>query len=432
MRACYEVFLAVEHGIQSATSSPESDLATIDERCDIYAGLLDELTSMGISTVRFVDILQCRIKKELSYPPGIHFLMMHALGPIFWQEREVALTEVPPILDVVRQDIKGIAALVAELKTHTQSMRERFSVLQLGQIKALPDQVRYDLKVLVELSLDGLPSWASTVRVHGSCILKNIPKLNPFDATLDAAATIRANTRQIYSRFGPYVSLVASAQSSTAPKCAFMHETAKALGAYVAEVAYLTGTLSLLFCAVMDAMQFNTDDLEPWLDTIASEYEILVAHVDTLRAQGAALSSALDSLERAVKDALGYYPGAHFLIFSIASPAVQLFDMGDYATAREAALRATPIELESWRALIRENDEIVRTLELSAEEARRRFSVCTLIYIRGRCSEERRWQVIAMIWMIRGGLQWDAEDLDGAAKTLRMEGGSNWRFLWVH
>ncbi|KAL1687857.1 hypothetical protein GGG16DRAFT_61289 [Schizophyllum commune] len=177
MRACYEVFLAVEHGIQSATSSPESDLATIYARCDIYAGLLDELTSSGIASVRVVDILQCRVEKELSYSSGIHFLMTHALGPSFWQKREIALTEVPPILDVVRQDIKGIAALVAELKTHAQSMRERFSVAQLGQIKALPDQVRYDVKVLVELSLDGLPSWASTVRVHGSCILKSVPKL---------------------------------------------------------------------------------------------------------------------------------------------------------------------------------------------------------------------------------------------------------------
>ncbi|KAL1682091.1 hypothetical protein EV122DRAFT_249507 [Schizophyllum commune] len=250
MRACYEVFLAVEHGIQSATSSPESDLATIYARCDIYAGLLDELTSMGIASVRVVNILQCRIEKKLSYPPGIHFLMMHALGPSFWQEREVALTEVPPILDVVRQDIKGIAVLVAELKTHAQSMRERFSVAQLGQIKALPDQVRYDVKVLVELSLDGLPSWASTVRVHGSCILKSVAKLvslavashavsssargqkNPFDATLDAADTIRQNTRQIYSEFGPYVSLIASAQSNgTGPKCAFMQDTEKPLGA---------------------------------------------------------------------------------------------------------------------------------------------------------------------------------------------------------
>ena len=71
MRACYEVFLAVEHGIHPATSSPES---TIYARCDIYAGLLDELTSMGISTVRFVDILHSRIEKELSYPPDIHFL----------------------------------------------------------------------------------------------------------------------------------------------------------------------------------------------------------------------------------------------------------------------------------------------------------------------------------------------------------------------
>ncbi|KAI5825406.1 hypothetical protein K523DRAFT_104345 [Schizophyllum commune Tattone D] len=177
IRACYEVFLAVEHGIHSAISSPESDLATIYERCDFYAGLLDELTSVGIASVRVVDILQCRIEKELSYPSGFHFLVMHALGPSFWQKREVALTEVPPILDVVRQDIKGIAALVGQLKTHAQSMRERFSVAQLGQIKALPDQVRYGVKVLVELSLDGLPSWASTVRVHGSCILKNVAQL---------------------------------------------------------------------------------------------------------------------------------------------------------------------------------------------------------------------------------------------------------------
>ncbi|KAI5826393.1 hypothetical protein K523DRAFT_281147, partial [Schizophyllum commune Tattone D] len=171
MKACYRVFLAIGHAIQSDVTSPESDLAAIYERCDIYARFLDELTSMANSTIRAVDNLQRRVEKELSYPPGIHYLMMHALGPSFWQEREVALTEVPPILDVVREDVKGIAALVTELKLHAKAMRERFSIVQLGQIKALPAQVRHDVKVLVQLSLNNLPVWANTVGVHGSCIL---------------------------------------------------------------------------------------------------------------------------------------------------------------------------------------------------------------------------------------------------------------------
>ncbi|KAI5888062.1 uncharacterized protein SCHCODRAFT_02752355 [Schizophyllum commune H4-8] len=255
---------------------------------------------------------------------------------------------------------------------------------------------------------------------------------HPFNATLDAAAAIRKNTHQIYRRFGPCVRLIASAQSSRRPKCAFLHDTAKALGAYIAEVASLTETVDLLFGAVTDAIQFNKDNLEPWLDTIASQYEILVAHVDALRAQGAALLSALDALGPAVTDALEYYPSVHFLIFKVASPMAQFSGMGDYATAREAALRATPVELDSWRALIHENGELVDTMESNAEEARQRFSVCTLVYIRGRCLEERRLQVMALIWRMRRALQIDAEGLYGDAKILRLESGCNWLYLWGH
>ena len=55
---------------------------------------------------------------------------------------------------------------------------------------------------------------------------------NPFNAALDAVATIRENTRLMFSKFGPYVSLIASAQSNgTGPRCAFMQDTAKPLGA---------------------------------------------------------------------------------------------------------------------------------------------------------------------------------------------------------
>ncbi|KAI5888070.1 uncharacterized protein SCHCODRAFT_02079458 [Schizophyllum commune H4-8] len=182
MKACYRVFLAIGHAILSADTSPEADLAVIYDQCDIYARLLDELTSLGNSTIRAVNILQRRVKKKLSYPPGIHFLMMHVLGPNFWHERAVALTEVPPMLDVVRQDVNGIAALVTELKLHARVMRERFSIVQLGQIKALPAQVRHDVKVLVQLSSNNLPVWADTVGVHGSCILEDVTRnVNSYD-----------------------------------------------------------------------------------------------------------------------------------------------------------------------------------------------------------------------------------------------------------
>ncbi|KAL1682083.1 hypothetical protein EV122DRAFT_287356 [Schizophyllum commune] len=172
MKACYRVFLAIGHAIQSATTSPESDLAAIYEQCDFYARLLDELTSMESPVVRAVDTLQRRVEKDLSYPPGIHFLVMDALGPDFWGERERALTKVPPVLDVVRQDVQSIAALIRELKLLAQATRERFSVVQLGESKALPPEVRHEVRVLVGLSLSNLPVWADTVRVHGSCILE--------------------------------------------------------------------------------------------------------------------------------------------------------------------------------------------------------------------------------------------------------------------
>ena len=55
---------------------------------------------------------------------------------------------------------------------------------------------------------------------------------NPSNAALDAAATIRENARLMFSKFGPYVSLIASAQSNgTGSRCAFMQDNAKPLGA---------------------------------------------------------------------------------------------------------------------------------------------------------------------------------------------------------
>ncbi|KAL1758014.1 hypothetical protein FB107DRAFT_288883 [Schizophyllum commune] len=165
MNACCRVFRTIGHAIESATTSPESDLAAIYEQCDLYARLLDELTSMESPVVRAVDTLQRRVDKDLSYPPGIHFLVMDALGPDFWGERERAFNKVPPVLDVVRQEVQSIAALIRELKLLAQATRERVSVVQLGETKALPPEVRHELRVLVGLSLD-------TVRVHGSCILK--------------------------------------------------------------------------------------------------------------------------------------------------------------------------------------------------------------------------------------------------------------------
>ncbi|KAL1720162.1 hypothetical protein EV715DRAFT_197342, partial [Schizophyllum commune] len=174
MKACYRVFLAIGHAIQSATTSPESDLAAIYEQCNFYARLLDELTSMESPVVRAVDTLQRRVEKDLSYPPGIHFLVMDTLGPDFWGERERAFNKVPPVLDVVRQDVQSIAVLIRELKLLARAMRERFSVVQLGEIKALPPEVRHEVRVLVGLSLGNLPVWADTVKVHGSCILKEL------------------------------------------------------------------------------------------------------------------------------------------------------------------------------------------------------------------------------------------------------------------
>ncbi|KAL1663503.1 hypothetical protein GGF50DRAFT_56853 [Schizophyllum commune] len=174
MNACCRVFRTIGHAIESAPTSPEFDLAAIYEQCDFYARLLDELTSMESPVVRAVDTLQRRVEKDLSYPLGIHFLVMDALGPDFWGERERALTKVPTVLDVVRQDVQSIAALIRQLKLLAQATRERFSVVQLGEIKALPQEVRHEVRVLVRLSLGNLPVWADTVRVHGSCILKEL------------------------------------------------------------------------------------------------------------------------------------------------------------------------------------------------------------------------------------------------------------------
>ncbi|KAL1682089.1 hypothetical protein EV122DRAFT_274537 [Schizophyllum commune] len=177
INACFQLLLAVRRTMESDDISLESGLATIHDRYRSFIQLLAELASLEGPALRSLDSLQNYISTKLSYPPIVHTLVMHVLGPN-WSQREIVLTQVPPLLDAVRTNVKDIMALTAQLTVHGTAMSERLALSRLGEIKTLPATVRREVSLLFSQCFGGLAFWADDARVNGSRILSfSVPSL---------------------------------------------------------------------------------------------------------------------------------------------------------------------------------------------------------------------------------------------------------------
>ncbi|KAL1758008.1 hypothetical protein FB107DRAFT_272437 [Schizophyllum commune] len=170
INACFQLLLAVRRTMESDDISLESGLATIHDRYRSFIQLLAELASLEGPALRSLDSLQNYISTKLSYPLIVHTLVMHVLGPN-WSQREIVLTQVPPLLEAVRTNVKDIMALTAELTVHGTAMSERLTLSRLGEMKTLPAAVRREVSLLFSQCFGGLALWADDARMNGSRIL---------------------------------------------------------------------------------------------------------------------------------------------------------------------------------------------------------------------------------------------------------------------
>ncbi|KAL1663499.1 hypothetical protein GGG16DRAFT_66820 [Schizophyllum commune] len=170
--AYHEIFRGIRVAITSTDTSLDSDVLAIYERYDDFLRMQDVLASLEGPVMQSLHGLGEYVIQEFSYPPGIHFFVMRVLGPDSWGCREIALQEVPPLLDASRTCLKQLKDLAAQLRMCAGAMRTRFSLVRLSEIRALTDEVRGKLDLLVVRASGDLPSLASSIRSDGRIILE--------------------------------------------------------------------------------------------------------------------------------------------------------------------------------------------------------------------------------------------------------------------
>ncbi|KAL1734628.1 hypothetical protein EV714DRAFT_268760 [Schizophyllum commune] len=170
--AYHEIFRGIRVAINSTDTSLDSDVLAIYERYDDFLRMQDVLASLEGPVMQSLHGLGEYVIQEFSYPPGIHFFVMRVLGPDSWGCREIALQEVPPLLDASRTCVKQLKDLAAQLRACAGAMWTRFSLVRLSEIRALTDEVRGKLDLLVVRASGDLPSLASSIRSDGRIILE--------------------------------------------------------------------------------------------------------------------------------------------------------------------------------------------------------------------------------------------------------------------
>ena len=103
--AYHEIFRGIRVAITSTDTSLDSDVLAIYERYDDFLRMQDVLASLEGPVMQSLHGLGEYVIQEFSYPPGIHFFVMRVLGPDSWGCREIALQEVPPLLDASRMGV---------------------------------------------------------------------------------------------------------------------------------------------------------------------------------------------------------------------------------------------------------------------------------------------------------------------------------------
>ncbi|KAL1742226.1 hypothetical protein HDZ31DRAFT_66168 [Schizophyllum fasciatum] len=176
--AFFEVFLAIRRPLTSEDISPDAGFATIHARYEHLVRLLNQISSPEGPNIQSLNDLERYVVREFSYPLVIHFVVMRILDREDWGGREIALTDVPALLDTVCTNLKGLAQLAVELRVSAAAMRERFSAARMSDIKALPAETRDEVQILIAQTFGRLGRWSTETRADGLYVLSlAVPRL---------------------------------------------------------------------------------------------------------------------------------------------------------------------------------------------------------------------------------------------------------------
>ncbi|KAL1663484.1 hypothetical protein GGG16DRAFT_66376, partial [Schizophyllum commune] len=107
--------------------------------------------------------LEQQVVRALSYPRLLQSLLAYFLGSD-WSRREMARTQVPPVIRALCDDLQSIVSLTARLKDCVADMPQRFSVPQLAVIRSAEAKTRDEVAKIVKQAAWELYSNARSAR----------------------------------------------------------------------------------------------------------------------------------------------------------------------------------------------------------------------------------------------------------------------------
>ncbi|KAI5823825.1 hypothetical protein K523DRAFT_421218 [Schizophyllum commune Tattone D] len=148
MTALYTMTTNVQELVVS-DRDPEDVLPRTLQEHDALDYLLRRAVDNGNHASDSLYAFEREVVSTLSFPRIIQSLLVFLLGPN-WSHREVARSEVPPVIRAVCADLQSVVASAARLRDCVVVLRQRFSVSQLGLIRNSQGQTREDVGMLVK------------------------------------------------------------------------------------------------------------------------------------------------------------------------------------------------------------------------------------------------------------------------------------------
>ncbi|KAL1713379.1 hypothetical protein EV715DRAFT_267289 [Schizophyllum commune] len=110
--------------------------------------ILTRAVTTGCRVLDSLSALQRHVIKDLSYPPGVHFII-HLLG-LDWNTRGLALKTVPKAIKEISANVQSLVALVVRLKGYANNPHFGVSVSILADIANMPQDRRMQVASLVK------------------------------------------------------------------------------------------------------------------------------------------------------------------------------------------------------------------------------------------------------------------------------------------
>ncbi|KAL1695372.1 hypothetical protein GGG16DRAFT_109465 [Schizophyllum commune] len=160
LAAYYEVLCTVVDAIRCEPTSFNATSANLIARYDTLQLSLDHVITSGGQLLGSLADFKQYVVDKFSYPPVIHFLVMHILGPS-WTPKETAFSVVPPKIQEISEKVESGVALAARLKPSVAGVREHFSMTKLMEARELDEEARHKLAMLVADAAFALCSYTS-------------------------------------------------------------------------------------------------------------------------------------------------------------------------------------------------------------------------------------------------------------------------------